>query len=97
MAMSKKPPTLVVPQLTGGNDTVNTMRLWRARASAEFDLEVFNSGDYVRAVEEKNLSENISKVLYPNDQTDEGKALRLKQHPHELDQVHREERPHEQS
>jgi glycogen phosphorylase len=62
-----------------GNDTVNTMRLWRARASEEFDLQVFNSGDYVRAVEEKNLSENISKVLYPVDDTWQGKELRFKQ------------------
>src|SRR5688572_17124996 len=62
-----------------GNDTVNTMRLWRARASEEFDLAVFNAGDYVRAVEEKNSSENISKVLYPVDNTGQGKELRLKQ------------------
>ncbi len=62
-----------------GNDTVNTMRLWRARASEEFDLAVFNSGDYVRAVEEKNLTENISKVLYPVDDTFQGKELRFKQ------------------
>jgi starch phosphorylase len=61
------------------NDTVNTMRLWRARASEEFDLAVFNAGDYVRAVEEKNLSENISKVLYPVDHSPQGKELRLKQ------------------
>jgi starch phosphorylase len=62
-----------------GNDTVNTMRLWRARASEEFDLAVFNAGDYVRAVEEKNLSENISKVLYPVDNSPQGRELRLKQ------------------
>jgi starch phosphorylase len=62
-----------------GNDTVNTMRLWRARASEEFDLAVFNAGDYVRAVEEKNSSENISKVLYPVDNSPQGKELRLKQ------------------
>jgi starch phosphorylase len=62
-----------------GNDTVNTMRLWRARASEEFDLAVFNAGDYVRAVEEKNTSENISKVLYPVDNSPQGKELRLKQ------------------
>ena len=48
-----------------GNNTVNTLRLWAARASREFDLEVFNDGDYRRAVEEKSLSESISKVLYP--------------------------------
>jgi len=60
-------------------DTVNTLRLWAARATRDFDLRVFNEGDYRRAVEEKIDSENISKVLYPNDQTEEGKALRLKQ------------------
>ena len=59
--------------------TVNTLRLWAARATRDFDLKFFNEGDYRRAVEEKIDSENISKVLYPNDQTDEGKALRLKQ------------------
>ncbi len=62
-----------------GNNTVNTLRLWQARASREFDLHVFNDGDYRRAVEEKALSESISKVLYPKDDSEEGKALRLKQ------------------
>ena len=62
-----------------GNDTVNTLRLWAARATREFDLEVFNDGDYRRAVEEKALSESISKVLYPKDETPAGKELRLKQ------------------
>ena len=61
------------------NNTVNTLRLWRARASEEFDLADFNAGDYMRAVEDKNLSENISKVLYPNDLTVMGKELRLQQ------------------
>ncbi len=61
------------------NDTVNTLRLWQARASNDFDLEVFNDGDYVRAVEDKNASEVISKVLYPNDQYQAGRDLRLKQ------------------
>jgi starch phosphorylase len=61
------------------NDTVNTLRLWQARASHEFDLRVFNDGDYVRAVEDKNASEVISKVLYPNDQNQAGRDLRLKQ------------------
>jgi starch phosphorylase len=61
------------------NDTVNTLRLWRARASEEFDLGDFNRGDYLAAVEEKNVSENISKVLYPNDLTVMGKELRLQQ------------------
>jgi len=61
------------------NNTVNTLRLWSARASREFDLEVFNDGDYRRAVEEKALSESISKVLYPKDETPQGKELRLRQ------------------
>jgi starch phosphorylase len=60
-------------------DTVNTLRLWAARAARDFDLKHFNAGDHRRAVEEKIDTENISKVLYPNDHTDEGKALRLKQ------------------
>ena len=62
-----------------GNNTVNTLRLWQARASAELDLKVFNDGDYERSVMEKNDSEVISKVLYPNDKFAHGKELRLKQ------------------
>src|SRR5436305_13499800 len=62
-----------------GNATVNTLRLWRARASAEFDLTVFNDGDYEKAVLDKNRSETISKVLYPSDVKVFGKELRLKQ------------------
>ena len=61
------------------NGTVNTLRLWSARASEEFDLAVFNAGDYERAVFDKNNSESISKVLYPNDLLIVGKELRLKQ------------------
>jgi starch phosphorylase len=61
------------------NETVNTLRLWAARATRDFDLQFFNEGDFRRAVEEKIDTENISKVLYPNDQSEEGKALRLKQ------------------
>ena len=61
------------------NDQVNTLRLWRARATNEFDLEVFNAGDYLRAVQHKEFSESISKVLYPDDSSPEGKELRLKQ------------------
>ena len=60
-------------------DTVNTLRLWSARATRDFNLALFNEGDYRRAVEEKVDTENISKVLYPNDKTYEGKVLRLKQ------------------
>jgi starch phosphorylase len=62
-----------------GNATVNTLRLWRARASEEFDLTLFNDGDYERAVLEKNRSETISKVLYPSDVKMFGRELRLKQ------------------
>ena len=61
------------------NGTVNTLRLWSAKSSREFDLARFNSGEYVRAVEDKTLSENISKVLYPADDQSAGKELRLKQ------------------
>jgi starch phosphorylase len=61
------------------NRTVNTLRLWRARSPEEFDLADFNAGDYLAAVEDKNVSENISKVLYPNDLTVMGKELRLQQ------------------
>jgi glycogen phosphorylase len=62
-----------------GTDTVSTLRLWHATASEEFDLLVFNAGDYERAVQDKNASEVISKVLYPNDESVVGKELRLKQ------------------
>lgn len=61
------------------NQVVNTLRLWSARASRDFDITEFNRGDYIRSVEEKSASENISRVLYPNDQTPAGKELRLKQ------------------
>lgn len=60
-------------------NTVNTLRLWAARADQEFDFQLFNGGDYLRAVEEKNASEVISKVLYPNDTFEQGRELRLKQ------------------
>ncbi len=62
-----------------GNRTVNTLRLWSARASEGFDLKEFNVGEYHAAVEEKVRSENISKVLYPKDDIPPGKELRLKQ------------------
>jgi len=68
-----------VPIAGYGLHTVNTLRLWQARASEEFDLRVFNDGDYERSVVEKNASEVISKVLYPNDNFLAGKELRLKQ------------------
>lgn len=60
-------------------EIVNTLRLWAAKSTRDFDFDYFNSGDYVRAVENKNNSENISKVLYPNDLSLAGKELRLKQ------------------
>ncbi|HUI83845.1 MAG TPA: glycogen/starch/alpha-glucan phosphorylase [Candidatus Binatia bacterium] len=59
--------------------TVNWLRLFTARASEEFDIEIFNRGDYIRAVEQKIQSENISRVLYPSDSVMSGKELRLVQ------------------
>ena len=62
-----------------GNDRVSTLRLWRAAAPAQLDLNAFNSGDYARAAGIKNEYENISWVLYPNDSTPAGRELRLRQ------------------
>jgi len=62
-----------------GNNIVNTLRLWSAKAPESFKLEFFNSGEYLDAVCDRNLAENISRVLYPNDNFFEGKELRLKQ------------------
>lgn len=62
-----------------GSGTVNLLRLWRARASTEFDFHLFDEGDYARAVAQKVSSETISKVLYPNDNTPQGRELRLRQ------------------
>ena len=61
------------------NGTVNTLRLWRAQARDVFDIGQFNAGDYSGSVLEKNAAENISMVLYPNDVTEMGKELRLRQ------------------
>jgi len=61
------------------NGIVNTLRLWSAKATRDFNLSYFNSGDYMKAMEDKNQTENISKVLYPDDHTTAGKELRLKQ------------------
>lgn len=61
------------------NDYINTLRLWSAKSSRDFNLNFFNEGDYVQAVAAKNYSEIISKVLYPNDNNMQGKELRLKQ------------------
>jgi len=60
-------------------NTVNSLRLWKAEASEQFNFEAFNAGNYDRAVAEKMSSETISKVLYPNDNTPQGKELRLAQ------------------
>ncbi len=62
-----------------GTHTVNNMRLWAAKATRDFELRYFNEGNYVKAVEDKNDSENLSKVLYPDDTTAMGRELRLKQ------------------
>ncbi len=67
------------PILGYRNNTANTLRLWRAEAPDSFDLGVFNRGDYYGAVQKKVQSENISKILYPNDEQIQGKELRLEQ------------------
>ncbi len=61
------------------NGVVNTLRLWSAKATQAFDLQIFNSGDYAEAVRAQTFAENISKVLYPEDSTPQGKELRLQQ------------------
>lgn len=68
-----------VPIIGYGVNTVNILRLWRAQAAESFRLDVFNQGDYFRAVEDKNWAENITKVLYPADHIYAGKELRLLQ------------------
>ena len=68
-----------IPIAGYGTKTVNLLRLWRSRSNEEFDLAAFNSGGYVDSVREKSVSETISKVLYPNDKTENGKELRLVQ------------------
>ncbi|GAB6043243.1 glycogen/starch/alpha-glucan phosphorylase [Endothiovibrio diazotrophicus] len=60
-------------------NTVNNLRLWAAKATRDFELKYFNEGNYIRAVEEKNESENLSRVLYPDDTTEMGRELRLMQ------------------
>ena len=59
--------------------SVVTMRLWSARASGGVNLDAFNRGDYIQAVEAKNMSENVTRVLYPDDRTEHGRELRLRQ------------------
>ena len=61
------------------NGVVNTLRLWSAEATRAFDLTIFNSGDYAQAVRAQTFAENISKVLYPEDSTPQGRELRLQQ------------------
>ncbi len=61
------------------NNTVNNLRLWQAKSTNEFNFVDFNLGNYIKAVEDKNRSENISKVLYPNDNVEAGRELRLMQ------------------
>ena len=68
-----------MPIIGYDTNTVNTLRLWEATSPNGFDLQLFNSMDYNRAVEKQNSAENISRVLYPNDNGPSGKALRLKQ------------------
>lgn len=68
-----------IPIVGYKTDCVNTLRLWSARSSEEFDFQYFNDGDYEQAVYKKVISETISKVLYPNDNFREGRELRLKQ------------------
>jgi glycogen phosphorylase len=65
------------PIIGYGNKNCSTMRLWKAEAIESFDFQDFNIGDYYAAVDEKVASETITKVLYPNDETDAGKQLRL--------------------
>ena len=73
-----EPSHMLVPGY--GTETVNILRLWRARAGPEsFDLDLFNAGRYAEAVEARMRSENLTKVLYPSDSTEAGRELRLKQ------------------
>jgi starch phosphorylase len=62
-----------------GTETVNNLRLWAAKSTREFNLASFNAGDYIGAIQEKEITETLSKVLYPNDNSVVGKELRLKQ------------------
>ncbi|MBS1906919.1 MAG: glycogen/starch/alpha-glucan phosphorylase [Actinobacteria bacterium] len=75
--VSAVPYDYLVPGYRNGR--VNTLRLWRAKATDAFDLRIFNAGDYEQAVRAQTFAENISKVLYPEDSTPQGKELRLQQ------------------
>ncbi len=68
-----------VPVSGYGNQVVNTLRLWKSTATDEFNLDEFNAGDYAESMAEKNKAENITMVLYPNDSSENGKELRLRQ------------------
>lgn len=68
-----------MPIIGYGGRNINTLRLWQSEAVEEFDFDMFNDQKYDRAVSEKNRAEDISRVLYPNDSTDRGKALRIRQ------------------
>ena len=68
-----------IPIAGYGNNTVNNLRLWTAKATEEFDLSFFNNGDYIRACEQKTLTENITRILYPNARLEPGRELRFKQ------------------
>ena len=67
------------PILGYGVNNTNLLRLWRSQACSSFDFGAFNVGDYYRAVHDKTVAENLSKVLYPNDEPEVGKELRLQQ------------------
>ena len=68
-----------VPVIGYGTDNINTLRLWQCEAEEELDFNAFNDQDYLRALQQKNKAEDITRVLYPNDSTWEGKRLRIKQ------------------
>ena len=68
-----------VPVIGYGTDNINTLRLWQCEAEEELDFTAFNDQDYLRALTQKNKAEDITRVLYPNDSTWEGKRLRIKQ------------------
>ena len=68
-----------VPVIGYGTQNINTLRLWQCEAEEELDFNAFNNQDYLRALEQKNKAEDITRVLYPNDSTYEGKRLRIKQ------------------
>ena len=68
-----------VPVIGYGTDNINTLRLWQCEAEEELDFNAFNNQDYLRALDQKNKAEDITRVLYPNDSTYEGKRLRIKQ------------------